>query len=95
MAGLKANPAFKLSMMDLIRSVVSKGGNIHAENSKGQTPLSMVRDPILKSDMVYMTRRSLLLVFEAVCTAKGLKANRAHQRVAGSTDVRRNIVGFL
>ena len=81
--------------MDLIRSLVSKGGNIHAENSKGHTPLSMVKDPMLKSDMVYITRRSLLLFFEAVCTAKGLKANRSLQRVTENRDLKGCIIRFI
>ena len=81
--------------MDLIRSFVSKGGNIHAENSKGHTPLSMVQDPMLKSDMVYITRRSLLLFFEAVSAADVQENPRSLARVAGSTDLKGYIMRWV
>ena len=80
---------------DLIRWLVSNGCNIYAENSKGHTPLSLVRDPALKADMMYLTRRPLLIVFEAVCVADDLKHSGALQRVAASTDLGRYICGFL
>ena len=80
---------------EFIRILVSKGGNIYAKNSKGYTPLSIVQDAALKADMVYLTRRSLLLFFEAVCVADDLKHSDALRRVAVSTDLGRFICGFL
>ena len=62
---------------DLIRWLVSNGCNIYAENSKGHTPLSTAQDKALKADMVYLTRRPLLLFFEAVCVADDLKHSGA------------------
>lgn len=75
--------------------MVSIGGNIYAENSKGYTPLSLVRDPALKADMVFLTRRSSLIFFEAICAANGLKNTAALQRIAANTDLGRYIVGYL
>ena len=80
---------------DLIRYVVSMGGNVQAVNSKGHTPLSLVRDTALKSDIVFLTRRPLLHFFEAICIAEGLEGSRALQRVAENFDVMGHIVTFL
>ena len=80
---------------DFIRILVSKGGNIYAENSKGHTPLSLAWDAALKADMMYLTRRSLLFFFEAVCVADDLKHSGALQRVAANADLGRHICGFL
>ena len=80
---------------EVIRSLVSNGGNIYAENSKGHTPLSLVRDAALQTDMVYLTRGSLLLFFEAVCTADGPTHNNSFRRVAVNTDLGRCIARFL
>ena len=107
-------PPYPPLVIDVIRSLVSEGGNIYAENSRGHTPSSLVGDitqlkldmgyftPLfqvqveaLKADMVYLTRRSLLLFFEAVCVADDLKHSDALQRVAAGTDLGRYIVGFL
>lgn len=80
---------------DLIRFLVCKGGNIYAKNSMGCTPLSLVRDPDLMADMVYLTRETLLLLFEAVCIADDLTCCNSFQRVAANADLGRYIVGFL
>ena len=79
----------------LIRLLVSNCGNIYAENSKGHSPSSMTRDSDLKADMVFFTRRSLVLVFEAVNIAEDLENSYALKRVAASTDLTRFIGGFL
>ena len=71
---------------ELIRVLVSNGGNIYAENSKGHTPLSLVRNPALKADMQFLTRRALLLFLEAVCIADDLACFDSFQRVAANSD---------
>ena len=80
---------------ELIRELVSNGGNIYAENSVGCTPLSLVRNPALKADMQFLTRRALLLFFEAVCIADDLACYDSLQRVAANFDLGRYIGGFL
>ena len=79
---------------DLIRLLVANGGDIYAENSKGYTPLSLVQDPGLKADFVFLTRRPLLLFFEAVCMAD-LKSIDSIRRAAANVDIRRYIVECL
>ena len=82
--------------MDIIRSLVSNGGNIYAENSKGHTPLSLVKDTALQTDMMFLTRRSLLLFFEAVCITDDLRANcKSFRRVAENADLGSCIARFL
>ena len=80
---------------ELIRMLVFHGGNIHAENSKGHTPLSLVRDPTLKADMVFLTRGPSLHFFEAVCIEDDLICRNSIKRVAANADLGRYIVGFL
>ena len=91
--------SFAFSDPDLTRSLVellvSLGGSIYAENSKGHSPVSMAKDATLKRDMVFFTRRSLLLVFEAVNIAEDLENSYTLKRVAASTDLTRFIGGFL
>ena len=79
----------------LLESLVSYGGNIYAENSKGYSPLSLIKDATLKADMVYLTRRPLLLFLEAVCVADELTNNKSFRRVAENSDLTNFIVGFL
>lgn len=81
--------------MDLTRLMVSNGGNIHAENSTDHSPLSLVPDQALRTDMIFFSRRSLLLFFCAVCAVDDLKNNVSLQRIAGNIDVRRYIVTFV
>ena len=86
----------RISSTHLIRLLISRGGNIYAENSKSYSPLFLAKDnQPLKTDMVYLTRRSFLLFFEAVCVADDLTHSDALQRVAASTDLRRCIVGLI
>ena len=80
---------------NIIRLLISNGGNIYAENSRGCTPLSMVRDPALKLDMVYLTRRPLLLFLEAMCIGYNFERTDALQRVAENIDLRRYLAEFL
>ena len=89
--------ALRLNTMVLIRMLVSMGGNIFAENSKGHTPLSLVQDPGLKADMVFLTRRPLLLFFEGVFSSTALdKKDRCPlQRVAESADLVRYLAKSL
>lgn len=82
-------------VFDLIRVMVTSGGNIHAKNSYGHTPLSLVSDTALKLAIVFLTRRSLLFFLEAVCTADNLNGSGSLQRIAESTELRRSIVTFL
>lgn len=84
-----------LLTMDLIRMLVSTGGNIYAVNSKNHTTLSMVRGADLKHDMVFLTRRPLLHFFEAVSFADDLPNNPSLLRVAANNDLIGYIVGFL
>ena len=79
----------------LIQLLVSNGGNIYAENSEGHTPLSLVRDPALNAEMVFLTRKPLLLFFEAICVANDLKNTAAPHCVAVNIDLKRYIVGYL
>ena len=79
---------------ELIRLLVSYGGNINAQNSRGLSPLSLAQDPALKADMVFLTRRALLLFFEAVCIAD-IKHSNAFQRVATSTDLVRYLAKLM
>ena len=74
--------------------LVSNGGNIYAENSKGFSPLSLVRNKTLRADMVFLTRKPLLLLFAAISITNHLKHSNALQRVAENIDLRRYIVGF-
>ena len=80
--------------MNLIRLLVANGGNIYAENSKGHTPLSLVQDPALKTDMVFLTRRALLLFFEAICIAD-IEHSDSLQRVAASADLVRYLAKLM
>ena len=79
----------------LIELLVTKGGNIYAVNSKGHSPVSMAKDATLKRDMVFFTRRSLLLVFEAANIAEDLENSYALKRVAASIDLTRFIARHL
>ena len=79
----------------LIELLVSLGGSIYAENSKGHSPVSMAKDATLKRDMVFFTRRSLLLVFEAANIAEDLENSYALKRVAASIDLTRFIARHL
>ena len=80
---------------DIIRSLVCNGGNIYAENSTKSDSLSLARDTALKTDMVSLTRRSLLLFFEAVCISDDLTMHKSFLRVAENTDLGRCIARFL
>ena len=79
----------------LLKLLVSNGGNIYAENSMGYSPLSLIKDAALKADMVYQTRRSLLLFLEAVCVTDDHTNNKSFQRVAENSDLTNFILGFL
>ena len=81
--------------MEIILMLVSNGGDIYAENLNGCTPLSLVRDESLKANMLFFTRRSLLLFHEAVFLVDDLKNNESLQCVAGNIDLKRCIVTFL
>ena len=84
------------TILYLIKVLVSSGGNIYAVNSMGHSPFSQVKQiPELKAEMVYLTRWSLLLFFEAVRVSDDLTNSCSFQRVAESTDMGRHIVGFL
>ena len=72
--------------------LVSNGGDIHAEISIGLTPLSLVTDPAAKAEMVFLTRRPLLLFFEAV--AEDIDTSRPLRRVAGNSDLIRELILF-
>ena len=87
----RANPSL---VRELIRLLVANGGNIYAENSKGHTPLSLARDPALKTDMVFLTRRALLVFFEAICIAD-IEHSDAFQRVAASADLVRYLAMLM
>ena len=89
------NSSGRTESIDLIRELVSSGGSIDVENSKGCSPLSLAKDATLKADMVYLTRGSVLLFFEAVCAANDLTCQNSFPRVAANSDLRRYIVGFL
>lgn len=88
-------PREHVMIVDLVRTLISHGGNIYAADSKGQTPLALVNAATLKSDMLFPTRRSLLVFLDAVCIADNLKCNGSIQRVAEITDLCRVILKFL
>ena len=81
--------------MNLIRLLVANGGNIYAENSKGHSPLSLVLDTVLKADMIFLTRRPLLLFLDAVGAAGDIKGNESLQRMTGNSDLVRYLVKSL
>ena len=87
----RANPSL---VRELILLLVANGGDIYAENSKGYTPLSLVQDPALKTDMVFLTRRALLVFFEAICIAD-IEHSNAFQRVAASADLVRYLAMLM
>ena len=80
---------------DFIRWIVSLGCDIYAENFKGRTPPSLLSNVALRRDMMYHTRRSLLLFFKGVSIADDLKHIDALQRVAENYDMHRYIVELL
>ena len=81
--------------IDFIRWLVSMGGDIYAENLKGRTPSSWITNVALKREMVYLTRRSLLVFLKAVSIANDLMHSDALLRVAENYDLKRFIVKFL
>lgn len=88
--------SYKLSLkLGFIGWLVSHGGDIYVENSTGFTPLSLTMYRDLRRDMIFLTRRSLLVVFVAVTIADGPKRNHALTRVAGNPDLGRHIAEFL
>ena len=55
----------------------------------------MIRDPIMKGDVAFLSRRSFLLFLEAICISDGIKTNDSLRPVATNVDVRRYLVKFL
>ena len=88
-------PTKSARVIPLIRWLVSNGGNMYTENSKGHTPLSLIQDPAVKHELMFLTRRPLLLVLEAICVANDLKNTDSIQRVATNIDLRRYVLGWL
>ena len=82
-----------LQNRDVVRLLVCNGGDIYAENAEGKTPLGLVTNPALKADMVFLTRRPLLLFLEAVCVAEDLQSSL--RRLAESSDLLRYMVRFV
>ena len=81
--------------LDCLRLLVSSGGNSHSVNSKGHTPLSLTIDPTIRLDMVFLTRRPLLLFAEAISTSRVREGPRSLHRVAGNRDLMHCILRFL
>ena len=68
---------------------------MYAEYCKGYSLLSLVRDPALKADMVFLTRRALLLFLMGICAARDVTNSRPLRRMAESSDVVRCITKFM
>ena len=81
--------------LDCLRLLVSSGSNIHSVNSKGHTPLSLTVDPTIRLDMVFLTRRPLLLFSEAISASRVREGPRSLHRVAGNRDLMHCILRFL
>ena len=79
----------------MIRLLVSHGGCIYAENSKGQSPLSLVADQTIRAEMIFLTRRPLLLFLEAVSLFEGVEFDDSLRRVAGNSDLVRLTTKFI
>ena len=79
----------------LIRLLVVYCADIHfAENSNGCTPLFLIDDKALKADMVFLTRRPLLLFFEAASFSDDSDTSRSLRRMAGNPDLVRVVIMF-
>ena len=78
---------------DIVRLLILNGGDIHSKNLGGKTPLCFVEAPDLKADMVFLTRRPLLFLLEAICIAEDLQSSL--RRLAENTDLMRYIVKFV
>ena len=87
--------AAQISNVDIVKLLTSKGANIHVEDSNGISPLSLITDPALKADMVFLTRRPLLLFFEAVTVSDDVNISRSFRQVAENSDLMREVYGFL
>ena len=82
------------SNLNLIRLLISYGADIHAEDWGGSTPLSRVIDPAVMVEMILLTRRPLLLFFNAVSVSEDLSISRSLRRVAEIPDLVRGVVMF-
>ena len=91
-----ADPALRAN---IIRMLVANGGDIHSEDECGESPLSLVTDPALRSDMVCLTRRftrrSLLVFLIAVSVSENLIIVRSLRQVADNFDLVREVVTFV
>ena len=79
----------------MIGLLVSHGACIYAENSKGQSPLSLVADQTIRAEMIFLTRRPLLLFLEAVSLSEGVEFDDSLRRVAGNSDLVRLTTKFI
>ena len=74
---------------------MKSGADIHAEDSSGRTPLSLVTDPAVKAELVFLTRRPLLLFLEAVSASDDVNISRSFRRVAENSDLLREVFAYL
>ena len=79
----------------IIRELVPNVNNIYAVNSKGYNALSLARDEALKDEMIFLTRRALLVFLEAISVADDLRRSDSIRRVAHNIDLQRCIVKFV
>ena len=79
----------------MVKLLVSNGGDIYAESFKGLSPLSLVSDPTVRAEMIFLTRRPLLLFLEAVCLSEGVEFDISLHRVAGNSDLVRLTTKFI
>ena len=79
----------------MIKQLVSNGGDIYVKNSKGLSPLSLAADPTVRAEMIFLSRRPLLLFLEAVCLSEGVECDDSLRRVAGNIDLVRLTIKFI
>ena len=87
--------AAQYNRADVAKLLVISGADVHAEDSAGRTPLSLATDSALKADMVFLTRRPLLLFFEAVIVSDDVNISRSFRLVTENSDLMREVYGFL
>ena len=79
----------------MIKLLVFHGGDIYAENSEGESPLSLESASAVRADMIFLSRRPLLLFLEAVCLSESEECEGPLRRVAEKSDLVRLTTKFI
>ena len=85
-------PYFNIKVLHFI---LRRGGDIYATEIDGETPFSNTADPVLRGEMLFIVRRPLLLFFESIARADGLKCSELLEKLVCNKDLTRNTVLFL